>query len=324
MIKAFFGSREWRLWAWGGGGAIIALLYIQVQISVQLNSWRKVFWDLMQEAPKHKISEFHDLLWQFMGIVLPLVVIIMFTAYFSRLYAFRWRKAITFNYFPKWRNVSKDIEGSSQRIQEDTYRFARIVESLGKEAVSAVMTLIAFGPILWGLSEKVDVAAIKNIPGSLFFIALATSVGGTAISWFVGDKLPGLEYNNQRVETAFRKELVLGEDDKARYASIPTLTELFTGISFNYHRLFLHYGYFDLWSNLYGQIMVIAPYIAMGPGLFSGVITLGVMSQVAGAFDQVHSSFSVFINNWTTVTELRSIWKRLHEFEKHLDLHQRA
>jgi peptide/bleomycin uptake transporter len=319
MIKAFFGSREWKLWAWGGGLVIIILLYVQVQISVQLNTWRKVFWDLMQEAPKHSISEFHDLLWQFMGIVLPLVVIIMFTAYFSRLYAFRWRDAITFNYIPKWRNVEKEIEGGSQRIQEDTYRFARIVESLGKEAVSALMTLIAFGPILWGLSEKVDVAAIKNIPGSLFWIALATSVGGTTISWFVGAKLPGLEYNNQRVEAAFRKELVLGEDDKARYASIPTLTELFTGIRFNYHRLFLHYGYFDLWSNLYGQIMVIAPYIAMGPGLFTGMITLGVMSQVAGAFDQVHSSFSVFINNWTTVTELRSIWKRLHEFEKNLD-----
>jgi peptide/bleomycin uptake transporter len=273
----------------------------------------------MQEAPKHKISEFHDLLWEFMGIVLPLVVMIAFTAYFSRVYTFRWRDAITFNYIPKWHNVEKEIEGSSQRIQEDTYRFARIVESLGKEAVNAIMTLIAFGPILWGLSEKVDIAAIKNIPGSLFWIALATSVGGTTISWFVGGKLPGLEYNNQRVEAAFRKELVLGEDDKIKYASLPTLTELFTGIRINYHRLFLHYGYFDFWSSLYGQIMVIAPYIAMGPGLFTGIITLGAMSKVAGAFDQVHSSFSVFINNWTTVTELRSIWKRLHEFEKNLD-----
>jgi peptide/bleomycin uptake transporter len=322
MIKAFFGSQKWRLWAWGGGLLIVLLLYVQVQISVQLNSWRKVFWDLLQEAPKHHVSEFYELLTQFMLIVLPLVVVIMFTAYFSRLYAFRWREAITFNYIPKWRNVENEIEGSSQRIQEDTYRFARIVESLGKEAVSAIMTLIAFGPILWGLSDKVDFALIKGIPGSLFWIALATSVGGTIISWFVGGKLPGLEYNNQRVEAAFRKELVLGEDNKIRYASIPTLTELFTGIRFNYHRLFLHYGYFDFWSSLYAQIMVIAPYVAMGPALFSGMITLGVMSQVSGAFDQVHSSFSVFISNWTTVTELRSIWKRLHEFEKNLDGNQ--
>ena len=39
-------------------------------------------------------------------------------------------------------------------------------------------------------------------------------MGGFTISWFVGIKLPGLEYNNQRVEAAFRKDLVLGEDNK--------------------------------------------------------------------------------------------------------------
>jgi peptide/bleomycin uptake transporter len=125
------------------------------------------------------------------------------------------------------------------------------------------------------------------------------------------------------VEAEFRKELVLWEINKSLYASLPTVTELFTGIRFNYHRLFLHYGYFDLWSNMYGQIMVIAPYIAMGPGLFTGLITLGVMSQVAGAFDQVHSSFSIFVSNWTTVTKLRSIWRRLHEFEKILVLNDK-
>ena len=31
-----------------------------------------------------------------------------------------------------------------------------------------------------------------------------------------GIKLPGLEFKNQRVEAAFRKELVLGEDDESR------------------------------------------------------------------------------------------------------------
>lgn len=143
------------------------------------------------------------------------------------------------------------------------------------------------------------------------------------ISWFVGIKLPGLEYNNQKVEAAFRKELVYGEDDKTNRATTTTLTELFTGIKFNYHRLFLHYGYFDLWRGMYYQFMVIVPYIVMGPGLFTGLITLGVLVKVSNSFDQVRGSLSLFINNWTTVTELRSIWMRLHEFEANLDRHQR-
>ena len=115
------------------------------------------------------------------------------------------------------------------------------------------MTLIAFTPILWGLSEKVEIDFLKNIPGSLVWIAFATSLGSLLISWFVGIKLPGLEYNNQKVEAKFRKELVYGEDDRDNYAKPDTVFQLFTGIKFNYHRLFLHYGYFDIWINIYDQ-----------------------------------------------------------------------
>mgnify|MGYP000108231029 FL=1 len=132
----------------------------------------------------------------------------------------------------------------------------------------------------------------------------------------VGIKLPGLEYNNQKVEAKFRKELVYGEDDRDTYAKPETVFELFTGIKFNYHRLFLHYGYFDIWINIYDQFMVIVPYLVMAPGLFTGAITLGFVIQVSNAFARVHNSFSLFTQNWTTITELRSIYKRLDEFEK--------
>ena len=88
-----------------------------------------------------------------------------------------------------------------------------------------------------------------------------------------------------------------------------------TGIKFNYHRLFLHYGYFDLWLIMYNQTMIIVPYLLMGPGLFTGAMTLGVLIQTSSAFREVQSSFSLFLQNWTRITELRSIYKRLMEFE---------
>ena len=231
----------------------------------------------------------------------------------------RWRQAMTFMYIPRWRTVEEEIEGASQRIQEDCNRFARIVESLGLQVVRAVMTLVAFIPVLWGLSEHVDIPFFSDIPGSLVWTALVVSVGGIVISWFVGWKLPGLEYNNQKVEAAFRKDLVLGEDDKQNYAQPETLWSLFTGIRFNYQRLYLHYGYFDTWMITYDQFMVIVPYLIVGPGLFTGAIMLGILVQVSNAFQKVHGGFALFLHNWTTITELRSIWKRLHEFERNLD-----
>lgn len=315
MFRAFYKSKKWALWAYGGGAVLLVSLFIQVQFTVMINEWYGSFYTMLQKATEHDVSELWLGIRQFLQIAVPYIVIATITAYFTRIYAFRWREAMTFAYVEKWQKVEEEIEGSSQRIQEDIYRFARIVESLGLQVVRAIMTLFAFLPILWGLSSGVEIPYIKDIPGSLVWLALAVSLGGLIISWFVGIKLPGLEYNNQRVEAAFRKELVYAEDDKVNFGQTPTIIGLFTSLKFNYHRLFLHYGYFDLWLNSFEQVLVIVPFIIMGPGLFTGLITLGVLIQVSNAFDKVRESFSIFISNWTTITELRSIFKRLKEFE---------
>jgi peptide/bleomycin uptake transporter len=342
MLKSFFLEKKWRLWSWGGLFLLIVSLWFQVQMTVAINTWYGKFYDLLQNAgdyvdkPQEGIELFFSQLisldyilngfegdLSFVVIAFPYIFLAIFTGWFTRIYGLRWREAMTFNYIPKWQAVESEIEGASQRIQEDCNRFARIIESLGLQVIRALMTLIAFIPILWTLSDKVDIPILKDIEGSLVWFTLIISLGGIVISWFVGIKLPGLEYKNQRVEAAFRKDLVLGEDDKKNYAQTETLLELFTGIRFNYHRLYLHYGYFDGWMTSYDQFMIIAPYLIMGPGLFTGVITLGVMVQVSNAFSRVHGGFALFLHNWTTITELRSIWKRLSEFESNLEMYRR-
>ena len=315
MWRSFFTDRKCLLWSWGGFLFIIISLFSQTWIDVKINEWYKDFYDLLQKAPERKISEFYDGIFIFMKLAVPYVIIYTITNYFTRIWAFRWREAMTFSYMPYWKAVDAKVEGASQRIQEDAMHFAKIVESLGLQLVRSLMLLIAFIPILWGLSENVVIPFFKDISGSLVFVSLTASLGGLLISWLVGIKLPGLEYNNQKVEAAFRKELVYGEDDRANYASPPSILQLFTGIKFNYHKLFLHYGYFDLWLIMYNQSMVIVPYLLMGPGLFTGGMTLGVLIQTSSAFREVQGSFSLFLQNWTRITELRSIYRRLAEFE---------
>ena len=318
MFRSFFKSRKWLFWAYGGGLFLLMALFVQVELTVAINEWYGRFYNMLQKATEHKVDELWTEMLKFAKIAFPYVLIATVTAYFTRIYAFKWREAMTFSYVAKWQKVVHEVEGASQRIQEDIYRFARIFESLGLQVIRAIMTLFAFLPILWGLSKGVDIETIKEIPGSLVWVALLVSIGGLLISWFVGIKLPGLEYNNQKVEAAFRKELVYAEDDKVHFGKTETIVELFTGLKFNYNRLFLHYGYFDIWVNFFEQLMVIVPYLIMGPGLFTGVITLGVLVQVSNAFSKVRESFSIFISNWTTITELRSIHKRLKEFEKNI------
>lgn len=387
MIKAFFWSKKWALWAYGGGIILLVLSYILVQLSVQFNMWYGGFYNIIQKTQEHTLDEYWGSLIQFMWIAIPYIFVATAMDIIAFFYAFKCREAITFNYVPRWRNVPVKIEGESQRIQEDPQLYAEIVESLGLQAMNAAMTLIAFIPLLWHLSKDVHVPMvgtltgqimwfgviiiifggqfwkfirkefcsqelpdlqtankvaatlaavgflailwqvskiinIESTNGSLVWTALFISLGGMAVTWTVAKRLPKLEYNNQVVEAAWRKELVLAEEDKANFASISTAIELFTGVKRNYYRLYRNKGYVSLWLNTYGQCMVIVPFIIVGPSLMAGIATLGLTMQIVNSFGEVRSSLAVVINNWTRITRLRSIWMRLHEFEVNLDKYQ--
>ena len=317
MFRSFFLSRRWALWSWGGLLVLVALVFITVQQTVKLNTWYGEFYDLLQKPEQAGgLEKFWDYMLQFAWIAFPFMLLRSLETYLASHYAFRWRQAMTELYLPRWQRTDAAVEGASQRIQEDCMRFARQTENLGLGLVRAVLTLVSFIPILWLLSKGMAIAWLQ-FEGSLFWVALVTAVGGTVLSWFVGIRLPGLEYNNQKTEAALRKDLVYAEDERSRM-DLPTVMSLFMGVRLNNFRLFNHYAYFHLWSNFYSQTMVIFPYLLMGPSLFTGLITLGAIQQVSNAFGKVNDAFSYLIERWTDITELRSIYKRLSEFEKAL------
>jgi peptide/bleomycin uptake transporter len=197
-------------------------------------------------------------------------------------------------------------------------RFARLMETLGLGLMDSLLTLLAFLPILWTLSEKVTALPwIGPVPHSLVYVALLFAIFGTVLLAGVGSKLPGLEYANQRVEAAYRKELVIGEDDPTR-AAPPSLQNLFRAVRTNHFRMYFHYMYFDAAKWSYLQAGVLVPYIALAPSIVAGAFTLGVMEQIARAFSQVQESFQYLVRSWSSIVELVSVFKRLQAFEQTL------
>src|SRR6185436_6323956 len=155
-----------------------------------------------------------------------------------------WRTAMNDYYAAHWLQL-RNVEGASQRVQEDTMRFATSMGGLGVNLVDAVMTLIAFLPVLVRLSSSVtELPLIGEIPYPLVVAALLWATFGTAFLALIGIRLPGLEFHNQRVEAAYRKELVYGEDDSNR-ASPPRLIELYAAVRQNYFRVYANYVYFN-------------------------------------------------------------------------------
>ncbi len=242
------------------------------------------------------------------------IFVAVFNAFLVSHYIFRWRTAMNDYYVVNWQKL-RTIEGASQRVQEDTMRFASTVEDLGVSLVDSVMTLIAFLPILWGLSSFVKVLPVVGaVPQALVFVAVIWAIFGTSLLAVAGIKLPGLQFRNQRVEAAYRKELVLGEDSADR-AQPPTLIELFANVRRNYFRIYLNYLYFNVARYGYLQAGVMVPYIALAPTIVAAGFTLGVMQQILRAFGRVESSFQYLVNSWSTIVELMSIYKRLRAFE---------
>jgi peptide/bleomycin uptake transporter len=325
MFAAFwhwYDPHPWENWSVLGSAFIIFTTYFSVQVSVAINNWRRPFFDQFQQALSGDGSvtagDLYGLLVLFAEIAFLAVAVFVVTRFFVSHYIFRWRNAMNDFYMSKWKKV-RHIEGASQRVQEDTMRFAAIMEGLGVALVDAVMTLFAFLPVLWSLSQYVDeLPIVGSIPAPLFTALLFWSIFGTGLLALVGIKLPGLEFRNQRVEAAYRKELVYGEDDASR-AQPPTVRELFDNVRRNYFRLYFHYMYFNVARGFYLQADAIYVNLILVPTIVAGAITLGIWQQILTAFGQVSSSFQFLISSWTTIVELLSIHKRLKAFEAAID-----
>jgi len=310
---------RWFRWSVFGSACILVFTYFSVQISVWLNAWYGEFYDVIQQALSEPgsvtLGEYFGLLSSVGYVLFPYIIFLVVFRFFNAHYVFRWRTAMNEYYMSHWGKL-RNVEGASQRVQEDTMRFAQIVEDLGSAFVSAIMTLLAFLPLLWTLSAQVtELPFLGEVKGSLVFMSLLSAMFGTVLLALVGIRLPGLQFNNQKVEAAYRKELVLGEVDAER-AAPPTVVDLYGDVRKNYYRIYAEYSYFNFFRFLYGQGSNLIPFIALGPTIVAGAITLGLFTQINQAYGQVESSFQFLANSWTTIIELISIRKRLKLFEQ--------
>jgi peptide/bleomycin uptake transporter len=316
----FFSPHPWFNWSVLGSALIIFVTYFQVQISVAINDWYGVYFDLIQKAldPATKgsvsASELYQGIIDLTGILAVWIIVAILLSFFTSHYTFRWRTAMSNFYVDNWQQL-RMVEGASQRVQDDTMRFARQVEDLGASFVSAVMTLIAFLPVLSTLSSSIkSVPVLGAIPYSLVIVSLVWALFGTGLLAVIGLKLPGLEFKNQRVEAAFRKELVYGEDSEDR-AQPASLSSLFGNVRKNYYTLYSNYLYFNFGRYLYLQADSIVPFLVTVPAIAAGAISFGIFQQIRSAMGEVRDAMQYLVKSWPDIVELISIYRRLRIFE---------
>ena len=310
------------MWSWVGSFTILLSLWVQVIIDVKINEWFGVFYDMIQKALATPnaitIEEYWATLVSFIslaGVYIALyVVIIFFTSHFL----FRWRASMVEWYHTVYDKAGK-IEGASQRVQEDTIKFTRYMEDLGTSFIESVMLLIQFIPILLGLSIGIPIFFFGDWQYGLITGALLWTIGGTifliGLGWLL--RLVGVEYDVQKKEAAYRKILVIAEDDGNIRPK--TINELFEDVRSIHYLKYLRYLYFNIGRMAYLQANVLSAYVFLAPAIVAGVVTLGVMQQIIRAFGRVEGSMQYLIKAWPTIIELASVYKRLREFESKIN-----
>jgi peptide/bleomycin uptake transporter len=320
-VFRFFTTRKWLLWAWLGSAIILSSLWVQVKIDVKINEWFGVFYDMIQKALATPnaitIEEYFASLLSFItlaGIYIALYVAISF---FTAHFLFRWRTAMVEWYHSVYDKARK-IEGASQRVQEDTIKFTRIMEGLGTSFIESVMVLVQFVPILLGLSIGIPIFFFGDWQYGLITGALLWTLGGTlfliGLGWIL--RLVGVEYDLQKKEAAYRKILVIAEDDGN--VRPKTINELFDDVRSIHFLSYVRYLYFNVGRMAYLQANVLSAYVFLAPAIVAGVVTLGVMQQIIRAFGRVEGSMQYLLKAWPTIIELASVYKRLREFESKL------
>ena len=322
MFK-FFTEKQWALWAYLGSIIILSSLWVQVQIDVKINEWFGEFYDMIQKALAEPntvtIEEYFGGLWSFISLAMIYVAIAVLVSFFTNHFLFRWRTAMV-DWYHSVYDKARKIEGASQRVQEDTIKFSRIMESLGTSFISAVMIIVEFLPILFGLSVGIPIFFFCDWEYGLVVGALIWSVGGTLFLVGLGLilRLVGVEYDLQKQEAAYRKILVIAEDDAD--VRPKTLNELFDDVRKIHFVSYLRYLYFNIGNIAYLQLNVLSAYVFLAPAIVAGAVTLGVMQQIIRAFGRVEGSMQYLLKAWPTIIELASVYKRLREFETQIEL----
>lgn len=325
--------------SWIGRGllaAVIAAQCAQVSLTVWFNYWNALFFDALQNKD---LPAFWQQLITFAVIAAAFIVVAVYQLYLNQWLQIRWRRCMTHRYLDHWladgvhyrMRLSGDAaDNPDQRIADDIAMFVDQTLTLGVGLLAAVTTLASFSVILWGISSQIPLSIAGYtfaVPGSLVWIALAFSLVATVGTHLIGRGLIGLNFNKQLFGAEFRFALIRLRENSEQVAMLrgeaaerALLSGRFASIVQNWHAIMHQQKTLTFFTSGYNQFAVILPYALLARPFFAGQVALGTVMQTAGAFGQVQTSFSFFVNSYASLAEWKAVVDRLSQFERQTTL----
>jgi putative ATP-binding cassette transporter len=329
----WFSEDRWA--AWGLLLAVVTLNLGIVFINVLLNKWNNTFYNSLQDK---NYDVFVQQLFRFTWLAGSYIVVAVYQLYLNQMLQIRWRRWLTERYLGEWLRdtayyrmqlAGGETDNPDQRIAEDLRLFVTGTLGLAIGGMRAVVTLVSFITILWGLSGSVTLPVggfLVTIPGYMVWAALLYAIVGTWLTDRIGRPLVRMNFDRQRYEADFRFGLVRfrentegvalyhGEPDELR-----NFRARFSSVVRNWWDIMRQQKRLTWFTAGYGQAAIIFPFVVAAPRYFRGEIPLGGLVQTASAFGQVQDSLSFIVSSYTDIAEWRSVVQRLVGFEEALD-----
>ena len=317
--------------------SIVVLNLASVYMLVLLNEWNRVFYDALQNKDA---AVFWRELGRFTYLAFGFIIIAVYKFYLTQLLEVRWRTWMTAHYLDRWlsghafyrlelmrytREAGAPPDNPDQRIQEDLNLFTTYSVSLSMGLLNALVTLASFVGILWGLSGAWSFTvggSTWEIAGFMVWMAVVYALLGSVVTHFIGRRLIGLNFTQQRREADFRHHLVRVREysesialDRGEGVERAHLGQRFAGVLSNYLSLLKAQKNLTWFTVGFSQAAVVFPFIVAAPRFFSGAIQLGELMQIASAFGRVQDALSWFVDNYDSLARWRATTDRLTSFE---------
>ncbi|MFJ4054199.1 MULTISPECIES: ABC transporter ATP-binding protein/permease [unclassified Pseudomonas] len=313
--------------------ALLVLTLFSVRMNVLFSFWYNGFYSALQALDQ---TAFWYLLGVFAVLATLHVLRSLFTFYVTEAFSIRWRVWLTERLTNDWLHgdayyrgqfLAEPVDNPDQRIELDVTAFVTNSVTLALGAVSALVSLVAFTAILWGLSAPLAVAGVE-IPRAMVFAVYVYVLIATWIAFRLGQPLIRLNFLNEKLTANFRYALMRVRENAENIAFYQgaqvergTLLGRFGALIVNVWALVFRNLKFSGFNLGVSQVAVVFPFILQAPRFFSGAIKLGDVMQTSQAFGQVQDALSFFRESYDTFAQYRATLDRLTGF---LDANQQA
>jgi vitamin B12/bleomycin/antimicrobial peptide transport system ATP-binding/permease protein len=314
---------------------VVALTLGIVYINVLLNQWNNTFYNALQD--KDYAVFVHQLI-RFSWLAGLHIVAAVYQLYLTQMLQIRWRRWLTEHYLHAWLSdgayyrmqlVAGETDNPDQRLAEDVRLLISGSLDLAIGGLRAVVTLVSFVAILWGLSGALTLPLGRFsiiVPGYMVWAALLYAIVGTWLTNRIGRPLVRLNFDQQRYEADFRFGLVRFRENTegvALYHGEPDelrgFRERFGAVVRNWWGIMRQQKRLTGFTAGYSQAAIIFPFVVAAPRYFQGEIHLGGLIQTATAFGQVQHALSFIVSSYSDIAAWRAVVERLAGFEHALE-----